>query len=134
MKLREFMTTRLESINHDKSVYDAIEQMVDRRICSLVVRFPGKETDCGVITARDVVFKVLAKGVDLKTVKASEIASRPMLCVDMDSELGEVARLMEEADVARVFICDGEKVRGVVSLIDLMAAVLVERARGNEFP
>jgi hypothetical protein len=59
MKLLEFMTTRIESIDCDSSAYDAIERMVDRRIRSLVVAFPGEETDYGVITARDVVFKVL---------------------------------------------------------------------------
>jgi len=106
--------------------------MVDRRIRSLVVKFPGKESEYGVITARDVVFKVLAKGIDPTVTRASEIASRPLLCVTNDSELGEIANLMQEADVARVFVCDGERLVGVVSLIDLMAAKLVERARGNE--
>jgi CBS domain-containing protein len=132
MKLFEFMTTRIESIDSDRSAYDAIEQMVDRRIRSLVVTFPGKETDNGVITARDVVFKVLAKGADPRKVKTSDIASRPLFCVDKDAELDEVASTMEDADVARVFVCDGEKIIGVVSMIDLMTASLIKRARGNE--
>ena len=132
MKLLEFMTTRIESIDCDSSAYDAIERMVDRRIRSLVVAFPGEETDYGVITARDVVFKVLAKGINPKETKASEIASRPLVCVDKDGELDDVANAMQEADVARVFVCDSGKIIGVVSLIDLMAATLVRRARGND--
>ncbi|MDY6989326.1 MAG: CBS domain-containing protein [Thermodesulfobacteriota bacterium] len=132
MKLREFMTTRIESIDCDKSVYDAIEKMVDRRIRSLVVVFPGNETDNGVITARDIVFKALAKGVDLKKTKASDIASRPLFCVDKDVELDDMAKSMQEADVARIFVCDGKKIIGVVSLMDLMTATLVRRARGND--
>jgi CBS domain-containing protein len=131
MELHEFMTTRIETIDCDKSAYEAIGKMVDRRIRSLLVAFPGKETDYGVITARDVVFKVLAKGIDPKGIKASEVASRPLLCVDEQVELDDVARSMQESDVARVFVCDGEKIVGVVSLIDLMAATLVKRARGN---
>ncbi|MDY6954080.1 MAG: CBS domain-containing protein [Thermodesulfobacteriota bacterium] len=132
MKLREFVTTRIESIDGDKSVYEAIEKMVDRRIRSLVVVFPGNQTDYGVITARDIVFKALAKGVDLKETKASDIASRPLFCVDKDVELDDMARSMQEADVARIFVCDGKKIIGVVSLIDLMTATLVRRARGND--
>ena len=61
MKVHEFMTKKIEFIDSSKSVYDAVEQMVDRRIRSVVVRFPGKETDYGVLTSRDIVFKVLAK-------------------------------------------------------------------------
>jgi CBS domain-containing protein len=133
MKLREFMTTKIESIDHDKSVYDAIEKMVDRRIRSLVVTFPGKEKDYGVITARDVVFKLLAKGIDPSGTKVSEIASKPLVCVEKDTELRDIAQSMQEANVARVFVFEGEKAVGVVSLVDIMAATLVGRARGNEF-
>ena len=131
MKLHEFMTKRTERIDCDRSVYDAIEKMVDRRIRSLVVTFPGKETDYGVITARDVVFKLLAKGLDPTGVKVSEIASKPLMCVDKDAELTEVAQLMKKASVARLFVCEGESVIGVISLVDLMSAALVGRARGN---
>jgi CBS domain-containing protein len=133
MKLHEFITTKIEWIDHDKSVYDAIEKMVDRRIRSLVVTFPGKEKEYGVITARDVVFKLLAKGIDPNGAKVSEIASKPLVYVDKDTELRGLAQSMQEANVARVFVCDGERVVGVVSLVDLMVATLVGRARGNEF-
>jgi len=131
MKLHEFVTTKTERIDCDKSVYDAIEKMVDRRIRSLVVTFPGKEVDCGVITARDIVFKLLAKGLDPNGVKVSEIASRPLVCVDKDAELTEIAQVMKNAGVARVFVCAEESIMGVVSLLDLMSAALVGRARGN---
>ena len=47
MKVHEFMVKKIEFIDANKSVYDAVEQMVDRRIRSVVVRFPGKETDYG---------------------------------------------------------------------------------------
>jgi len=99
---------------------------------SLMVVFPGNQTHYGVITARDIVFKALAKGIDLKKTKASDIASRPLFCVDKNMELDDMARSMQEADVARIFVCDGEKIIGVVSLIDLMTATLVRRARGND--
>jgi CBS domain-containing protein len=131
MELHEFITTKIETIDSDRSVYDAIERMVDRRIRSLVVVFSGKQADCGVITARDIVFKVLAKGVDSKEVKVSEIASKPLLCVHKDANLDEMASAMQEANVARVFVCDGGKILGVFSLMDLMAATVVRKARGN---
>ncbi|MBW2020042.1 MAG: CBS domain-containing protein [Deltaproteobacteria bacterium] len=131
MKLEEFMTTKIEYVDADGSVYDAIEKMVDRRIRSLVVRFPGKETDQGVITARDVVFKVLAKGVNPRNIKVSEIASKPLVCIDLNMGLDDVTRIMEEYNVARSFVCEGEKIMGVISLLDVMAAALIIRARGD---
>ena len=131
MKLEEFMTTKIEFIDADRSVYGAIEKMVDRRIRSLVVRFPGKETEHGVITARDIVFRALAKGIDSKSIKVSEIASKPLVCVDSSMTLDNVTRIMEEHNVARIFVCEREKIIGVISLLDLMAATLIIRARGD---
>ncbi len=131
MKVNEFMTTKIEYIDADRSVYDAVEIMVNRRIRSVVVRPQGKESVHGVVTARDVVFKVLAKGVNPKSVKVSEIASRPIVCADRELDFEDAATLMEKSNIARIFICEKEKVVGLVSLLDLMAAELVMRARGN---
>ena len=131
MKVYDFMTTRLESVDAEKSVYDAVEKMVDRRIRSLLVRFPGGDMEDGVITARDIVYKVLAKGKDPKTVKVAEIASRPISCISKDTPLQEAAALMEESGVARVFACDGSRIVGVLSMMDAMAAMLIIRARGD---
>jgi signal-transduction protein with cAMP-binding, CBS, and nucleotidyltransferase domain len=131
MKVHEFMTTKIEFIDANKSVYDAVERMVDRRIRSVVVRFPGKEEDYGILTSRDIVFKVLAKGTNPKKVKVSEIASKPVACIDKDMDFDDAATTMERSNIARLFVCDEGKIIGLISLLDVMAAELVTRARGN---
>ena len=131
MKVQEFMTTNVEFVDADGSVYDAVEKMVDRRIRCVVVRFPGKTIDHGVITARDVVYKLLAKGMDPRDIKASEFSSKPIVCVDQNTELNEAVTLMKNSNIARVFVCVGEKIVGVLALLDVMSASLIMRARGN---
>jgi CBS domain-containing protein len=108
--------------------------MVDRRIRSLIVKFKGKDSDHGVITARDVVFKVLAKGINPTDIKVSSIAARPIVCVDREVTLTEAAELMEKSHIARLFVCEGEKIVGVASLLDMMTACLNMRARGENVP
>jgi CBS domain-containing protein len=129
MKVEEFMTPRVESIDADKSVYDAIERMVNKRLRSLLVTPWNKNRDdFGVITARDIVFRVLSKGLDPAKVKISQIASKPLLCVDKDADLVDVATLMEKHNIARVFVCDENRILGLVSLLDVMSATIIERA------
>lgn len=131
MKITEFMTTRIEYIDADKSVYDAVEILVDKRKRSVVVRnIPGRN-DYGVVTARDVVFKVLAKGLNPKEVKVSEIASGPLICVSTENEFEDIVMMMEKNGIARVFVCDQGEIIGLVSLLDLMSAELIMRARGD---
>jgi len=126
VKLSEFMTAHIHFVDADCPVYDAIEKMVDRRIRSLVVSFGGTPPDYGVITARDVVSKVLGKGADPAALKVSEIASRPLFCVEKDMQMFEAARVMEEHRVARVFVCDNGRIIGKLyhgaSLETLMAS------------
>ena len=131
MKVQELMTTKIEFIDADKSVYDAVEKMVDRRIRSLLVRFSDKDLNDGIITARDIVFKVLAKGLNPKDLKVAEIASKPVACIDKNADMNEVASLMEKKKIARLLVCEDEKIIGVIALIDLMAGALIMRARGE---
>jgi CBS domain-containing protein len=133
MKVHEFMATKIESIDAKRTVYDAVEIMVDRKIRSLVVKMPGPagEPINGVLTARDVVFKVLAKGINPKEIKVSDIASKPIVCVDKEMDFEAAATLMAKTNIARLFVCEKDKVVGLVSLLDVMAAELIMRARGD---
>jgi len=125
------MKKKKESVEAARFLNDAVEKMVDRRIRSLLVRFPGKDLNHGIITARDIVFKVLAKGLNPRDIKVSEIASKPVVCFDKNADITEAAALMEKKKIARVFVCEGEKIIGVISLIDIMVGALIMRARGN---
>jgi CBS domain-containing protein len=134
MQVREFMNTRIECIDADRSVYDAVEIMVDRRFRSLAVTYSGKPSKIsfeGVVTARDIVFKVLAKDLNPKKVKVSEIASRPIVCIGQDTNVKEAAALMEKSNIARLYVCDGDKVVGMISMLDIMAAEVIIRAGGS---
>ena len=131
MKAQEFMTTKIESVDADRSVYDAIEKMVDRRIRALLVRFSEKDLNHGFVTARDIVFKVMAKGLNPNDVKVGEIASKPVACINKNTDMNKVASLMEKEKIARLFVCEGEKIIGVISLMDIMASALIIRARGE---
>ncbi|MDL1956017.1 MAG: CBS domain-containing protein [Candidatus Desulfofervidus auxilii] len=125
MKVGEIMTDKVEYIDHDANIYEAIEKMVDKRIRSLVVR-PKDERDVyGVITVRDVVFKVIKKNLDLNKVKVEDIASKPLICVDEEMEMEHVVKLMEKFNIARIFVTRGRKVIGVVALLDVIVSRLI---------
>jgi signal-transduction protein with cAMP-binding, CBS, and nucleotidyltransferase domain len=78
-----------------------------------------------------VVFKVLARGMSPRDVKVSDIASRPIICIKRDTPVHEATQVMQASNIARVFVCDGEKIVGVVALLDVMTASLIMRARGE---
>jgi CBS domain-containing protein len=131
MKIEEVMIKKIESISADAPVYNAIEKMVDKRLRSLLVNPRDDKDVYGVVTVRDIVFKVLGKNLDSSKVRVEEIASKPVICVNRDMDTEHVINLMNKFNIARVFIHEGKEIIGVVSLMDVMAAALIERAKGG---
>lgn len=131
MKVEEIMVKKIEFIEADAMVYDAIEKMIDKRLRSLVVKPKDEKDAYGVVTARDIVFKVLAGNLDPGKVKISEIAAKPVVCVNKAMDLGHITSLMKNFNIARVFVCDGLELIGIISLLDVLSASLIERAKGG---
>lgn len=129
MKIDEIMTKKVETIEADASVYDAIERMIDKRIRSLLVKPRDEKDVSGVITVRDIVYKALGKNLDLNKTKVGEITSKPLVCIDKGMDVEYAVSLMAKFNITRVFVCDGKEILGIVSLLDVMSAALIERAR-----
>ncbi len=129
MKVDEIMTKKLETIHADASIYDAIERMIDKRIRSLLVK-PRDEQDVnGVITVRDIVFKVLGKNLNLNKTKVGDIISKPLVCIDKGTDVEHAVNLMTKFNITRVFVSEGKEIVGIISLLDVMSAELIKKAR-----
>ncbi len=127
MNVEEVMNKRVEFVEANATVLEVIEKLVNRRIRSVVVKPKDEKDTYGVITVRDVVFKCLVKNLDPQKVKAYEIASKPLITVEKSMSIEHVLSLMERFNIARVFVKEGEKILGVVALMDIMSAYLVRR-------
>jgi CBS domain-containing protein len=131
MKIEEIMVKKLESVEANAPVYDAIEKMVDRRIRSILVKPKDEKDVYGIVTVRDIVFKVIGKNLDPNKIRVEEIASKPVISIDKDMDIEHVISLMNKFNIARVFVSEGKEIIGVASILDIMAASLIEKARGG---
>jgi CBS domain-containing protein len=129
MKVDEIMTKKLEIIGADASIYDAIEKMIDKRIRSLLVKPRDEKDVSGVITVRDIVYKVLGRDLDLNKTKVGEIMSKPLVCIDKGMDVEHAVNLMTKFNITRVFISEGREIVGIISLLDVMSAELIKKAR-----
>lgn len=60
----------------------------------------------GVITDRDIVCRVVAKGKNPSAVTAGEVMTEPVVCVNEESSLQDVMAVMEENQIRRVPVVD----------------------------
>ncbi len=130
MRIGEFMTTRVEYVHEDITIYDAMKILADKNEGNIVLVNNFKLQDYFLVTARDIVSKVLVKGLDPKEIKISEIATKALVCLPPDAQFEEAALIMEKNNIGRIFVCERGKIVGLVSLLDVLSAELIMRARG----
>jgi CBS domain-containing protein len=74
----------------------------------------------GVITDRDIVCRVVAKGKNPSAVTAAECMSEPVVVVNEETKLEDVLAVMEENQIRRVPVVDGSGCCcGIISQADV---------------
>jgi len=82
----------------------------------------GESRVVGVVTDRDIALYLGENDERPSKVRVSEVMTTAIVSCEPDSEIHEVSRRMQEAQVRRVLITEGGKLRGVISTADLARA------------
>ena len=114
----------IEMIDNSSTVADGISKMVDRNVGSLIVRRENPHEPYGIVTRSDVLFKVIAKGLDPRKVKITEIVSSPVVILNnVNLDVKYAAQAMANAGVTNLVIFDGGDVYGFLSSTDIITAI-----------
>ena len=113
------------SISPEDSVYEAVEQMSERHIGSLLVLSAGALA--GIVTERDYARKVVLKGRHSKDTQVREIMTTPVLYVTPEKTIGECMRLMLSRRIRHLPVMEGDKVAGMVSIGDLVNWIITSQ-------
>jgi signal-transduction protein with cAMP-binding, CBS, and nucleotidyltransferase domain len=124
MKVGDIMTKNLISVGAGANLKAVMKLMANHNVRSVLVKPKSADDISGVISIRDVVFKVIAKGVNPEKLKVGTIASKPLIFVDKDMDVKHAAMMMSRFNIARLWIKEGNKVVGVVALLDIVKAAL----------
>ncbi|MCS7237889.1 MAG: CBS domain-containing protein [Thermoguttaceae bacterium] len=119
-KAKDIMTTDVVTISGDATVAEAVALMKSRGVRSLIVERRNEEDAYGMITQRDVVYKVVAKGLDPAQVRVHEIMSKPLVVVNPNLDVKYVARLLANMGLSRAPVIGDHRLLGVVSLSDIV--------------
>lgn len=99
------------------SVLDAAKIMADSNIGSVVV--VEMQRPVGLFTERDLVQRVIAKGLEPKATKVSQVMTSRPVTVESTEPLDKVFERLAEGKFRHLPVTEGGKVVGIVSLTDL---------------
>ncbi len=112
------VTYSVVKIREDVSARKVAAILKKYKIGALIVERKGKL--CGIISERDIVWKVVAKGKTPDEVKARDIMTRKVITVDVNEGIDKVYETMKRIPFRHLPITKENKVIGIVSSRDLM--------------
>lgn len=118
------------SIEPEDPVLEAIQQMAEHGIGALLV-MKGSELT-GIVSERDYARKVILKGRSASETPVWQIMSSPVLTVTPTHTVDQCMQLMTDRRVRHLPVVDGGRVIGVLSIGDLVRAVLQEQQQTIE--
>ncbi len=113
LKVRDIMDDKVYMIDEGRSCKEALDEMVDKGVWSLLVSRDGLPV--GVVTERDIIKKVIRKGFSLEGVQVGKVMSSPIITVSPDDPVAKAMELMVQNDIRRVYVVEKGKIIGRVT-------------------
>lgn len=119
-RARDIMATDVVTVDDSATAAEAVELMKAKQVRALIVDRRSDDDAYGMVTQRDVVYRVVAEGRDPRVVRVYEIMSKPLVVVNPDLDVKYVARLMAQRGLSRAPVLAEQKLQGVVSISDIV--------------
>ena len=113
------------SVAPDATVFAALELMAQKNVGALLV-MDGDQL-AGIFSERDYARKVVLEGKSSKETPVREIMTAKVVCAKPSQSIEECMALMTDKHCRHLPVIDGNKVVGVISIGDVVKALLSEQ-------
>ena len=112
-------------IQPDDTVFNAIKLMAEKEIGAILVMKEGKLV--GILSERDYARKVILKGKSSEQTPVKDIMTSNVLCASPEQTVEECMALMTDKRIRHLPVMDGERVKGMISIGDLVKDIIAEQ-------
>ena len=120
-KLRDIMRPGfMTTVKRDATVAEAVAAMTSNNTGLVVVVEDGRLV--GVFSERDVVRRVVNRGLDPATTRVNDVLTTDLVVGDADSDYQEAMRIMDQANIRHLPVVDKDRLVGMVSIGDVVKA------------
>lgn len=128
--VRDMMTRNVIVIDPERTVLEAAKRMTSKQIGGLVVVEFGRPI--GLVTDRDILYKVTSKEKDPSKVLVRDIMTSPVVTVSPLTTLRAAARVMLDRNTRWLVVTRLDKVEGIITASDLTWGFLEAFARATK--
>ena len=121
MRIEEVMTREPVCCTPDTGLREVAQMMVEHDCGQIpIVKSTSDQSVLGVVTDRDIVARLVAKGRNPVDLQAATCMSQPVITVRTDQSIEDCIEVMEAHRIRRVPVVDAAgRMRGIVSQADI---------------
>ena len=120
MKARDVMTRDPKVVSADQSASDALRIMRDEDVGLVpITEGNGQGRVAGVVTDRDIALHLGETDQNPSSVRVKDVMTTTIVRVSPEDDMSDVSRKMEESQIRRILVCDGDRLVGVIATADL---------------
>lgn len=122
MVVREAMSSPAITVGEGEVVREVARVMDENKIGAVIV-LDQESRPVGIVTERDIVVRVVAKGLSPGDVKAGEVMSSPLITVDSETPLIDAMIQMNRLNIRRLGVTYRGSLVGIVTERDILRIV-----------
>jgi CBS domain-containing protein len=118
----KYMSRELVTIDINNSVWQAAKLMKDYKVGSVFVT--QNDNPVGILTERDVLYKIVAEDLPSAHVLLRKVMSSPLVSIDENSPARKAMELMRDKGFRRLLVTDKGKPSGLLTQDALVSRAL----------
>jgi CBS domain-containing protein len=133
IQVRHLLDTKgnaIHAVEPEDPVFEAVRRMAEHGVGALLVMH-GETLD-GIVSERDYARKVVLHGRSSNEMPVREIMSAPVITVTPEESVSDCMRIMTERHIRHLPVLVDGRVTGVVSIGDLVRAIIEDQQRTIE--
>lgn len=120
ISVKRVMARNIVTVEKQATVGEVASLMTSKNVGSILVIDKESNEYIGIITERDIVRKVVAKGVDASSYMVKGAMSAPLVTIESSKTIFEAGDIMDQKKVRHLGVTENGDLVGVVSIRDLI--------------
>jgi len=130
-RVREIVDTAFVTLDENTLVAEAAKALYAQERCTIVVTHldadTGQRVPVGIITERDIIYRVVAQNRGPFKVTLKDIMSAPIITIDAEKSVEEAMAILNKNKINRLPVVHDSSIIGIVTTGMIMSNVSIER-------
>src|SRR5918993_3888504 len=136
-RVRDIVETAFVTLDENTHVAEAAKALYAQERCTIVVTHleaaTGQRIPAGIITERDIIFRVVAQNRGPFKVTLRDIMSTPIITIDADKSIEEALAILNKYKINRLPVVHDSSIIGIVTTEMIMSNFSIEKHADTEF-